>query len=98
MGAKSSNSASNVLLERLRKLPMKVKIFLGLLLAAIALVLFKSTIRRRFYFFLASEIINSVGIIALTYKLFALKTCSGSFLFIIDEYIYKIVVLFNFHC
>ncbi|KAL9303378.1 hypothetical protein ACSQ67_020641 [Phaseolus vulgaris] len=77
MGAKSSNSASNVLLERLRKLPMKVKIFLGLLLAAIALVLFKSTIRRRFYFFLASEIINSVGIIALTYKLFALKTCSG---------------------
>ncbi|QCE04902.1 ER lumen protein retaining receptor [Vigna unguiculata] len=77
MGAKSRNSAVNVLCEKLKKLPMKVKIFLGVLLAVIALLVLKSTIRRRFYFFLASQVIHSVGLIALTYKLFALKTCSG---------------------
>jgi len=81
MGAKSRNSAVNVLCEKLKKLPMKVKIFLGVLLAVIALLVLKSTIRRRFYFFLASQVIHSVGLIALTYKLFALKTCSGNFPF-----------------
>ncbi|CAJ1949539.1 unnamed protein product [Sphenostylis stenocarpa] len=77
MGAKSGNSPANVLFERLRKLPMKVMIFLGVLLAVIVLVVLKLTIRRRYHFFLVSEVIHSVGILALTYKLFALKTCSG---------------------
>ncbi|XP_027906766.1 ER lumen protein-retaining receptor 1-A-like [Vigna unguiculata] len=72
MGAKSRNSAVNVLCEKLKKLPMKVKIFLGVLLAVIALLVLKSTIRRRFYFFLASQVIHSAGLSLITQELTAL--------------------------
>ncbi|RDX99479.1 ER lumen protein-retaining receptor B, partial [Mucuna pruriens] len=77
MGAKRGNSPVNVLFERLRKLSMKVKIFLGALLAVCALVSLKLTIKHHYHFFIVSESIHVVGIIALAYKLFALKTCSG---------------------
>lgn len=56
---------------------MKVKIFCGALLALCALVALKFTITSNYYYFIASESVHIVGIIALIYKLFALKTCSG---------------------
>ncbi|KAL2319290.1 hypothetical protein Fmac_028259 [Flemingia macrophylla] len=77
MGEKRENSPVIVLLERLRKLPMKVKIFLGALLALCVLVTFKLTINHFFYFFIASEMAHAAGILVLAYKLFALKSCSG---------------------
>ncbi|TKY68661.1 ER lumen protein-retaining receptor B [Spatholobus suberectus] len=77
MGTKRGNSSLNVLFERLRKQSMKVKIFCGALLAVCALVALKFTIKNHYYFFIASEAIHVAGIIALIYKLFALKTCSG---------------------
>lgn len=77
MGTKRGISPVNVLLERLRKLSMKVKIFCGALFAICALVALKFTIRNYYYYFIASEAIHVAGIIALIYKLFALKTCSG---------------------
>ncbi|XP_020224417.1 ER lumen protein-retaining receptor [Cajanus cajan] len=77
MGAKRGNSPVNVFLERLTKLPIKVKIFLGALLGVCALVALKLTIMNHNCFFIVSEAIHAAGIIALIYKLFALKTCSG---------------------
>ncbi|CAJ1949541.1 unnamed protein product [Sphenostylis stenocarpa] len=77
MGTKRDSSPVNVLFERLRKLPMKVKIFSGALLAVSALVALKLTITNNYYYFIAAETIHVAGIIALIYKLFALKTCSG---------------------
>ncbi|KAL2319292.1 hypothetical protein Fmac_028261 [Flemingia macrophylla] len=77
MGEKTGNSGVNVLFEKLRKLSMKVKIFLGALLAVCALVTLKLTIKNFLYFFIVSEAVHAAGIIALIYKLFALKTCSG---------------------
>ncbi|KAH1257217.1 ER lumen protein-retaining receptor B [Glycine max] len=78
MGTKRSfNSPVNVLIERLRKVPMKVKIFCGVLFAVFALVALKLTITNHYYFFIASETVHVAGIIALIYKLFALKTCTG---------------------
>jgi len=81
MGTKRGSSRMSVLFERMRKLPMKVKIFCGALLALCALVALKFTITSNYYYFIASESVHIVGIIALIYKLFALKTCSGIFPF-----------------
>jgi len=81
MGAKRGSSMVNLLFERLRKLPMNVKIFCGALLAVCALVALKFTITNNYYYFIGSESIHVAGIIALIYKLFALKTCSGTFPF-----------------
>ncbi|KAL3027810.1 hypothetical protein AAZX31_03G076900 [Glycine max] len=77
MGSKIGNSPLNVLFERLRKLSMKVKILLGVLFALCALVALKLIVKRHYYFFIASEVAHAAGTIALVYKLFALKTCSG---------------------
>ncbi|BAT97114.1 hypothetical protein LR48_Vigan11g137300 [Vigna angularis] len=77
MGTKRGSSRMSVLFERLRKLPMKVKIFCGALLALCALVALKFTFTSTYYYFIASEAVHIIGIIALIYKLFALKTCSG---------------------
>ena len=64
----------------LRKRSMKVKIFLGILLAFCALVALKFTIRDPDFFFIASETIHIVGLIVLIYKLYVHKTCAGKFL------------------
>jgi len=78
MGSKR-DSPVNVLSIWLRKRSMKVKIFLGILLAFCALVALKFTIRDPNFFFQASEAIHIVGLIVLVYKLYAHKTCSGKF-------------------
>ncbi|KEH18128.1 ER lumen protein retaining receptor-like protein [Medicago truncatula] len=76
MGSKR-DSPVNVLSIWLRKRSMKVKIFLGILLAFSALVALKFTIRDPNFFFQVSETIHIVGLIVLIYKLYAQKTCSG---------------------
>ncbi|XP_045832604.1 ER lumen protein-retaining receptor erd-2.2-like [Trifolium pratense] len=76
MGSKR-DSPMNVLSTWLRKRSMKVKILLGILLAFCALVVLKFTIRDPDIFYIASESIHIVGLIALIYKLFAHKSCSG---------------------
>ncbi|RHN39022.1 hypothetical protein MtrunA17_Chr8g0339391 [Medicago truncatula] len=78
MGSKR-DSPVNVLSIWLRKRSMKVKIFLGILLAFSALVALKFTIRDPNFFFQVSETIHIVGLIVLIYKLYAQKTCSGKF-------------------
>ncbi|RDY00898.1 ER lumen protein-retaining receptor A [Mucuna pruriens] len=77
MGTKRGNFPMNVLFERLRKLSMKVKIFFGTLLAIGAMLALKLTLKHHYYFFVVSESTHAAGIIALVYKLFALRTCSG---------------------
>lgn len=59
---------------------MKVKIFLGVLLAICALLTLKFTFSSTQVFFKISEIIHIAGIIILIYKLFVHKSCSGTFL------------------
>ncbi|XP_045832605.1 ER lumen protein-retaining receptor-like [Trifolium pratense] len=76
MGSKR-DSPVNVLSRWLRKRSMKVKIFLGILLAFCALVVLKFTIRDPDYFFKASKTIHVVGVIVLIYKLIVHKSCSG---------------------
>jgi len=95
MGTKRGSSRVSVLFERLRKMPMKVKIFCGALLAVCALVALKFTFRSHYYYFIASEAIHVAGIIALVYKLFALKTCSGTFPF--PSLIHHITLFMNSH-
>ncbi|XP_027335243.1 ER lumen protein-retaining receptor-like [Abrus precatorius] len=77
MGTKRGNSPMNVLFERLRKQSIKVKILLGALLAVCVLVALNFIIKDHYYFFIASAATHAAGIIALIYKLFAQKTCSG---------------------
>lgn len=77
MGTKRGNSPVTLLFERLRKFSMKVRIFCGALLVVCALVALKFSLKSYYYFFIASETIHAAGIIALIYKLYALKTCSG---------------------
>ncbi|KAK7304532.1 hypothetical protein VNO77_42413 [Canavalia gladiata] len=79
MGVKRGNNVSpvSVLFERFRKLSMKVRIFLGALLAVSALVALDFFVKDHYYFFIAAEAIHAAGIIVLLYKLFAQKTCSG---------------------
>ncbi|KAK7287398.1 hypothetical protein RIF29_00671 [Crotalaria pallida] len=77
MGTRRGNSLFNVLIGRLSKVPMKVKIALGALLAVCALVALKFTVKDMRYFFIASETFHLAGTIILLYKLFTLKNCSG---------------------
>ncbi|KAL5172407.1 ER lumen protein-retaining receptor B [Glycine soja] len=71
------NSPVNISFEKLRKLSMKVKIFLGVLFALCALLSLKLVVKRHYYFFIASEVAHAAGTIALVYKPFSLKTCAG---------------------
>ncbi|KAG4951580.1 hypothetical protein JHK85_045447 [Glycine max] len=77
MGSKMGNSPVNISFEKLRKLSMKVKIFLGVLFALCALLSLKLVVKRHYYFFIASEVAHAAGTIALVYKPFSLKTCAG---------------------
>jgi len=79
MGSKR-DSLVNVLSSWLRNRSMKVKIFLGILLAFCAVVALKLTITDLEFFYIASNTIHIVGLIALIYKLFVHKSCSGKFL------------------
>lgn len=81
MGSKMGNSPVNISFEKLRKLSMKVKIFLGVLFALCALLSLKLVVKRHYYFFIASEVAHAAGTIALVYKPFSLKTCAGKFYF-----------------
>ncbi|XP_061341116.1 ER lumen protein-retaining receptor-like [Gastrolobium bilobum] len=74
---KKRGSPMNVVFGWLRNLSMKVKIILGALLAVCAFAALKSIVKEHHYLFIASEAIHLAGIIALIYKLFAQKTCSG---------------------
>jgi ER lumen protein retaining receptor len=79
MGSKR-DSPVNVLSGWLRNRSMKVKIFLGILLAFCAVVALKLTIKDLEFFYIASNTIHIVGLIALVYKLYVHKSCSGKFL------------------
>ncbi|WJX91876.1 hypothetical protein P8452_73594 [Trifolium repens] len=76
MGSKK-NLAVNFLSGWLSKRSMKVKIFLGILLAFCALVVLKHTITEPDFFYIASGSIHVAGLTILVYKLFVYKTCSG---------------------
>ncbi|KEH18126.1 putative ER lumen protein retaining receptor [Medicago truncatula] len=76
MGSKR-DSPVNVMFGWLRKRSMKVKIFLGILLAFCAIVVLKHTIREPNFFFKASETVHIIGLIVLIYKLYVHKSCSG---------------------
>ena len=75
------DTQTNALFGWVKKLSIKVKIFLGTLLALCALLALRYTVKDRDYFFIASEAVHLTGIIVLIYKLFTKKTCSGTFLF-----------------
>jgi hypothetical protein len=79
MGSKK-NLAVNFLSGWLSKRSLKVKIFLGILLAFCALVVLKHTITEPDFFYIASGSIHVAGLAILVYKLFVYKTCSGMFL------------------
>jgi ER lumen protein retaining receptor len=79
MGAKR-DSPVDVLTRWFGKRSMKVKIFLGILIAFCALVALRFTIKESDFFYIAAESIHIVGLIALIYKLFAHKSCSGKYL------------------
>lgn len=68
----------NVLLEWLRRKPIKVKIYLGVMIALFALVALKFTIKDHNHFFVVSEAVHATGILVLIYKLTTQKTCSGN--------------------
>ncbi|RHN39019.1 hypothetical protein MtrunA17_Chr8g0339361 [Medicago truncatula] len=79
MGSKK-DSPVNVLSSWLRNRSMKVKIFLGILLAFCAVVTLKLTIKDLELFYIASNTIHILGLFALIYKLYVHKSCSGKFL------------------
>lgn len=79
MGSKR-DSPVNVLTEWLNNRSMKVKIFLGLVLAFCGVVTLKYTITEPEFFYIASGSVHIAGLIVLVYKLFVHKTCSGTFL------------------
>lgn len=56
---------------------MKVKIFLAITAVISSLAALKTFVTNYNHFFVASESVHAVGIIALIYKLTTLKTCSG---------------------
>ncbi|KAJ4846590.1 hypothetical protein Tsubulata_024711 [Turnera subulata] len=76
MGRKRS-SPVNVLFGWVRRQSMKVKIFLGVVIALCGLVALKMWVKDHNYFFIASEAIHAAGILVLIYKLTTQKTCSG---------------------
>ncbi|CAB4291205.1 unnamed protein product [Prunus armeniaca] len=76
MGRRRS-SPVNVLFQWVRSQSMKVKVFLGALLALCALLALRFWVRDHKYFFVASEVVHVLGIIVLIYKLTTQKTCSG---------------------
>ncbi|KAJ0112367.1 hypothetical protein Patl1_01550 [Pistacia atlantica] len=77
MGAKRGGSGENVVLEWLKRQPMKVKSFLAVTFAVCSLMAMKLWVKDHDYFFIASEAIHAAGIIVLIYKLTTKKTCSG---------------------
>ncbi|XP_045832607.1 ER lumen protein-retaining receptor erd-2.2-like [Trifolium pratense] len=76
MGSKK-DLAVNFLTRWLGKRSMKVKIFLGILLAFCAIVILRYTITEPEFFYFASGSIHIAGLVILVYKLFVYKTCSG---------------------
>ncbi|PNX79476.1 er lumen protein retaining receptor-like protein, partial [Trifolium pratense] len=76
MGLKR-DSPVEILTRWLEKRSLKVKIFLGILLAFCAIVVLKHTVKEHDFFYIAAESIHIVGLIVLIYKLFAHKNCSG---------------------
>nr|XP_025618298.1 ER lumen protein-retaining receptor erd-2.2-like isoform X1 [Arachis hypogaea] len=74
---KKRGSEMNILFGWLMKLSIKVKIFLGTLVALCALVALGFTIKDHEYFFVVAEAVHLAGTIVLLYKLFTKKTCSG---------------------
>ncbi|XP_044492151.1 ER lumen protein-retaining receptor erd-2.2-like isoform X2 [Mangifera indica] len=77
MGAKRGGSGVNVVLQWLKRQPMKVKSFLAVTFVVCSLMAMKLWVKNHDYFFIASEAIHAVGIIVLIYKLKTTKTCSG---------------------
>ncbi|XP_076894806.1 uncharacterized protein LOC143547207 [Bidens hawaiensis] len=77
MGKKSASSANTLFLALLRRQSMKVKIFLGLTAIVLSLAALRSFVTNYNNFFVASESVHAVGLIALIWKLTTLKTCSG---------------------
>ncbi|KAI3926072.1 hypothetical protein MKW98_028208 [Papaver atlanticum] len=71
------NSAVNELFGWIRKQSMKVKIFLGVVIAILLLVGLKYSVKDHNHFFVASEAVHVAGIFVLVYKLITKKTCSG---------------------
>ncbi|KAL8500938.1 hypothetical protein ACS0TY_020507 [Phlomoides rotata] len=76
MGSKR-NAAVNRLFIWVRRQSTKVKAFLVVVCAVVALVALKLLVHDHNLFFVASEIIHFAGILVLIYKLSTLKTCSG---------------------
>ncbi|KAB2602161.1 ER lumen protein-retaining receptor C28H8.4 [Pyrus ussuriensis x Pyrus communis] len=76
MGSRRS-SPVNVLFQWVRRQSMKVKVFLGSLLALCALVALRFWVKNHNYFVIASEAVHVAGIVVLIYKLTTQKTCSG---------------------
>lgn len=89
MGVKRGGSrANNVVLEWLKRQPMKVKSFLALTFVVCSLMAMKFWVKNHDYFFVASEAIHAAGIIVLIYKLTTKNTCSGIiFLSIISRFV-----------
>ncbi|KAJ7961586.1 ER lumen protein retaining receptor family protein [Quillaja saponaria] len=77
MGVRRGSSPVNALFGWMRRQSMKVKIFLGVILALLALIVLRSTVKNHNHFFVASEAIHLAGILVLIFKLTTRKTCSG---------------------
>ncbi|KAK4751057.1 hypothetical protein SAY87_004539 [Trapa incisa] len=80
MGRKRDSKlmAEALLLRWLRKLPTKLKVFLGVSSMVVMLIVLQITLKNHLInLFIASEICHAVGIIVLIYKLKTQKTCFG---------------------
>ncbi|XP_058745402.1 uncharacterized protein LOC131618154 [Vicia villosa] len=76
MGSKRDLGVS-ILSGWLSRRSMKVKIFLGILLAFCGVVILRYTITDPHFFYIASGTVHIAGLVVLVYKLFVNKTCSG---------------------
>jgi ER lumen protein retaining receptor len=84
MGRKRA-SPVNVLFGWVRRQSMKVKILAGVVFALCSLVALKHSVKDHEYFFIFSEAIHAAGIFVLIYKLTTHKTCSGTYILVIDK-------------
>lgn len=81
MGKKTgSRSSVNMLFACVRMQSTKVKVFLAITAMISSLAVLKYSVSDYNNFFIASESVHAVGIIALIYKVTNLKTCSGMYI------------------
>ncbi|XP_031406166.1 ER lumen protein-retaining receptor erd-2.2-like [Punica granatum] len=107
MGRKrDSPSAASSLLRWLRRLPMKMKVFLGLTFAAVTLIILRLTLGSHIHkVYIISELCHAIGIIVLIYKLTTQRTCSGlslksqelTAIFLVTRFVWSVYIEQNIH-